>query len=182
MEEKIISKAFECTTSDWHKVDNSWYAEEERYSETVYAETRSKARYKFFLSQDFNYRGSKEKGEILTSIKVRRRKGMDLVLNEPHELASQITKEMFDKAFHAIGKQALLKPYRNRYVCDHDNDWEKMIALGLAEKLPFEQGVCNHYYYLTELGIKVIVSMNPIPRGAKEYFKKDKEQHATTTV
>lgn len=177
MKEKIVSRAFECTSSDWFKVDNSWYTEEERYSETVYADTASKARYKFFLSQDFYYRNSKEKGEILTSIKVRRRKGMDLVQNEPHELSAQLTKQMYDKAFHAIGNQALLKPYRNRYVCDHDDDWEKMITLGLAEKLPFTQGVCDHYYYLTELGIKVIVSMQSINRSKKELINA-----GTTTV
>lgn len=171
MKHKIIKKCWECTTFTWMEVDSTWF--QDAYSEFEFAATAGKARYRFFLGLDCEYG---ERKETFTSIKVRRAKHMDMVEDKPLEPASQVTKEMHDKAFHAIGKQPLLKPWRNRYVKEHDEDFEKLIQLGLAEKQPVDDVVGGNIYFLTELGIKVIISMQPIQRIKKELL------YAGTTI
>lgn len=71
-----------------------------------------------------------------------------------------------DKMAHAIGHDFKDKPYRNRYVIEHDEDFEYLRSIGLAEKA---NALDMNYYYLTALGIEVICSDKPIFRQQYDF-------------
>ncbi len=177
-EEKIVSRAFECTYFDWFDIDHYHpaYSNEKAYSETIHAETASKARYKFFMGLDWNRNNRKE---LFTQIKVRRLKHLDLIEDDPHPALTQLTESQLSKMKHAVGMEGDLQHnikfgfYRNRYVVPNDEDFNQLVAIGLALKSKNDSGL--EYYYLTDEGQKVIRSLLPITR---QYKYKHEEQTA----
>jgi len=163
MKDVIVQKAYECTTSpSW------WQINPHEYFYGVYhAENASKARMMALRDWEGVYK------ELLVSTRVRRRHDCDMVENFADPLSTQITKEMFDKAFHAIGRKAVNQPSRNRYISNTDDDFEKLIEIGLADKRETNSLIFPEQwmYFLTKKGIDVIVSMQPIERRNKQTGK-----------
>jgi hypothetical protein len=153
---KIIEKAFRCS------IAKIWSGYDCDLEEVFHAENASKARMKAFRSW-----GAEEfrNFDFMFKIKVKRAPNSDLVENNLHPLSKHLYPEVVYKMLHAIGwqHQAIHSkdPYRNRYVCEHDEDFENLIPLGLAKK---QRWLDTKFYYLTELGIDVIHSTRPIPR------------------
>lgn len=155
--EIIIKKAFQCTDAeDWKYLD-SHFLSKDYFSKIVYADTASKARYKTILETDCYELKFKD-------VRVRGSFQNDLLLNEPHVLHIQINKSQYSKIAHAIGHDFKEDPYRNRYCIDNDPEWDDLVGKGLAES---GHAIGQKYYWLTDLGLTVILSMNPIPRYVK---------------
>lgn len=153
----IVLKAFQYTYTwvDGYPYSCGW--------DSVHAETVSKAKGKVFRSSEWDdFKG------FMNTIRIRRHKLHDLVENEVHPLAAQLSPDQIGKMKHTIGEDYYGQnndgePYRNRYVIENDDDFEYLITLGLAEK---SNRLNLNYYWLTDLGIDVIRSLVPIPRWA----------------
>ncbi len=131
--------------------------------ETVYAKSAAAAKYQAFRQWEF------ENIKIMLAMQSRRSKYMDLLKNTPHELAGQLTEKQLDKMRHALGYRVDLpapeEPFRNRYVVNHDEDLEPLIPAGLIVK---GNRLDMNVYFVTDLGIKVINSLQPITRWQLE--------------
>jgi hypothetical protein len=156
---------FEYAYHSWTVIDSPYLSNfYEAWSDTIYAASASKARYKAWTIGDFN----EPYKEMFSKIYIRRKSGNDLVENpRVHPLIEKISKAQLDKMFHAVGASdqeiTRLSFYRNRYVIDFDSDWEGLIQLGLAWKRVVD-AVSQNMYYVSEEGMKLIQSMLPIYR------------------
>ncbi|RYD56992.1 MAG: hypothetical protein EOP56_09300 [Sphingobacteriales bacterium] len=143
----VLKKAFRCTYTwaDNHDGDLYW------------ASDVSQAK------RDFFQRSEGEKEDFLC-IRAKRAPDFDLLENpNPHPLLNELSDKQKGKMEHAIGHDYYKdEPYRNRYVCENDDDMECLISKGLAHK--GSRLLDSNVYWLTELGIAVIKSAHPIYR------------------
>lgn len=151
----LHKKAFECTYYQWWEVTNPLV--DHAFSEIVYADTPSKARYEY-------YRQACDNGVDLTiiDVRVRRAKYMDLMIGAPHEQLSALTEMQINKMKHAIGFDSFTPFYRNYYQVHDDADWNDLVGKGLSVK--GNQNMMN-YYSLNDYGKEVISTLIPKKRN-----------------
>lgn len=158
MEDKIVSKAFSCSIIY------------ENYEPTIiYASTHNKARHAYVLGLDYDYK--------YTEVKALRNREYDLVKNTPLPIVEHLSIRQLEKMAHTIGEDYHVKePYRNYYSCSQpDKDFEELVSKKMAIKQIYKTS--NYiYYHLTNYGIEVIKSNNPIRRNNKN---DDKKEHAS---
>lgn len=106
--------------------------------------------------------------DTILNVRCKRAKDYDLVENpNPSDWIAKLTPSTIDKMCHAIGHDYKKEPYRNRYVVNHDEEWEYLIQNDLAVKrMHLEMNV----YHLTDKGIQVILSSKPIFRQQYDYL------------
>jgi hypothetical protein len=170
---RIVQKSFEVTNApDWALSDR----QEAYYTVTVRAASPSKAKGRTLArAMDAWDLDRKQRAAFLLSLKVRRIPLNDVVENVRHPLADQLSEAQLHKGLHAIGgDSATYDPYRNRYVIPGDPDWEGLIELGLARQA---RALDSHFYYLTPLGIEVVMSTRPISR----YLFSERQNKAVCT-
>lgn len=152
-----IRKAWEVSTT-WSREQNEW--------DWIWAETASKARYAFMLVIGDCYDDIE-----FSDIHVRRAKHHDLVLPGEHRLVSELSAEDRVIILHAFAADHKREPgYRNHY-CTQPGDsrlhrlaWELGLFSGPHGQ---EDGYgevknwCGVFYYLTDLGKHVALSMMP---------------------
>lgn len=153
MKEKPIKKAWACIPPE-----KSWY-DWPCNAEIVYAETRSKAKYKTFLKwdwEDFEW----------WYIKVRRSPENDLYEPRPDGILSKITEGQKKIIAHSNGNGSDSPGYRDYYHCSaKDQDLLKLVDIGLmigpqhVDNKVLHPG--NGYFYLTDAGKKAAFSMLP---------------------
>lgn len=139
----IVSKAYEARTS-WSKSEDF---------DLYHANTANEAKGEIFRAwEDIPY----------IDIRVRRNKALDLIENTPHKLVSSLSDSQIEKMLHTSGLSDQIESYRNYYLSsDTDSDLEDLVNKDLMTKYKVKFGT---YYYLTDLGMKVIASTQPIFR------------------
>lgn len=159
--EIILKKCFEVTYFTWWEVDRYDPNNSRSYAETYYANSAAHAK-NFFIMENGD---SLPDGIGYLQLKVRRKKSEDHLAREPHPMLSELTESQLRKMKHSVGfneKDPINHTfYRNRYVVPADADMDDLVTKGLAlktKKLDLE------FYYLTEEGINVIISLMPIKR------------------
>lgn len=164
----VVALCWEWSRFPFNEIDRGFgFCGREVWSDTCYAETRSKARYSAFLSME---------GDVpFTEINVRRKKDMDKVLLEPHPLVSKLTSEQVELMKHAYGFDSMQPGFRNHFVANNpQQDWEDLVEKGLASSRPYNQS--DIIYHLTELGQTVIRSLLPVQRGVVPYILQLREK------
>jgi hypothetical protein len=176
--EVIIKKCFEVTYFSWWEVDYPRYSPHNpnhAFAEQIYATSHSQAKYLFMLALDRDVRRPSERKELWNALKARRVRSMDWLHRIPHHIVSQLSESQLRKMKHAVGIEDEISGnydfYRNRYVVPSDPEWDDLIAKGLALKT---RALDLDYYYLSEEGKEVIISLMPIRR----YHKQLAPQHA----
>lgn len=158
----IVKKCYECTYFDWWEIDGGLNTPN-AYSETVFADNASKARYLFFLGLE------SESQDLFLQIRCRRKKSQDLVARKHHPLLQKISEAQLSKMKHAVGIQEDRYEdanfYRNNYQASNDPDFDNLVEKKLAVKTKHMQ---LDYYRLTDLGKMVVLSVIPISRSGYE--------------
>ena len=152
MKTKPIKKCYEYTYGyNWKELD--FQLKSDPLRSICYADTPEKAKaiatnfVKEFLVK-FDY----------TKLRVRRHPTYDLFENQnKHELLSKISDEQLTKMKHACGvvKEKQKTFTRNYFQIEHDEDWEMLIELGVANK---RKALSLNYYFLTDVGLDIINS------------------------
>lgn len=155
MKEKPIKKAWKCIMPEeqWGNLSHS--------PSIVYAETRSKARYRFNIENEFEW--SDPCGFIF--IKVKRSKENDLYAPKNEAILGDLTENQIKIISHANGNQRC-PGNRDYYYCSSKNkDLLRLVELGLMiGPQHTDSGMIypgNGYFYLTQSGKKAAFSLLP---------------------
>lgn len=132
----------------------------------VYAETAGKARYQLKLDLD-------DPDLTFQEIAVRRAKQHDKRLPAPHRLVAELSENERHIILHAFGADARINPGCRNHYCAHAGDgtllrlaWELGLFSGPYGEQPYGGSLpwSGVFFYLTELGRHVALSMMPTYR------------------
>jgi hypothetical protein len=158
----IVGKAWCCTSR-----------EDESFTAVVYAETRSKARYSFFLKTDgFNFI------ESVLRVSVRRCKDADLLAPIPMDVVEELSEDEKHIIAHSHGNDSDTPGYRSYYnVSSLDEPpLNRLVLLGLMNA-PYRSSCGGSWYYtLTRLGCLAAMSLLPIKRSDLSFVIKSRQE------